>query len=138
MAAAGATLVLLTVALPHSSHTNDLALLLIVANAYAIAAILYWRASLLPSRVVQLSLGWGSTLIAGIAAYGVLLIARAPASDIAVWWLVGMGTLLVAAIMVRAMRERGELLVRKLRVVAALLAVLARDGKQVEMAFARS
>ena len=47
-------------------------------------------------------------------AYGVLLTARPPSSGIPAWWLVGMGTLLVAAILIRSMRERVELLIARL------------------------
>jgi diguanylate cyclase (GGDEF)-like protein/putative nucleotidyltransferase with HDIG domain len=47
-------------------------------------------------------------------AYGALLIARPPASGITAWWLVGMGTLLVAAILIRSMRDRVELLIARL------------------------
>jgi diguanylate cyclase (GGDEF)-like protein len=151
--AAGATLALLTVALPHSPRASDLGLLLIIGNAYLVAAILLWLASTLPRWSLPLALGWGSTLIAGVAyfsaetpspliffflwvflyssyfltvretavqivylglAYGALLIGREPSSGVLAWWLVGMGTLLVAAILIRSMRERVELLIARL------------------------
>jgi diguanylate cyclase (GGDEF)-like protein len=151
--AAGATLALLTVALPHSRRASELGLLLIVGNAYLIAALLFWRARRLHGRALPLALAWGSTLITGVAyfsaespsplvffylwvflyssyfftttetvvqigyvglAYGALLLARPPASGILAWWLVGMGTLLVAAILIRAMRERVGLLIARL------------------------
>ena len=151
--AAGATLALLTVALPHSARAGVLGLLLIVGNAYVVAGALFWRASTLPARVLPFALGWGSTLIAGVAyfsaespsplvffflwvflyssyffttremtvqivyvglVYGALLIARPPSSGIPAWWLVGMGTLLVAAILIRSMRERVESLIARL------------------------
>jgi diguanylate cyclase (GGDEF)-like protein/putative nucleotidyltransferase with HDIG domain len=47
-------------------------------------------------------------------AYGVLLTARPPSSGIPAWWIVGMGTLLVAAILIQTMRERVELLIAQL------------------------
>jgi diguanylate cyclase (GGDEF)-like protein/putative nucleotidyltransferase with HDIG domain len=151
--AAGATLAALTVALPHPADTNELGLLAIVANAYVIAGLLHWRAHTLPARVLTFALGWGSTLITGVAyfsgespsplvffylwvflyasyfftrrqaalqiayvglVYGVLLAARPPSSGIPVWWLVGMGTLLVAAIVIMTMRARVELLIARL------------------------
>jgi diguanylate cyclase (GGDEF)-like protein/putative nucleotidyltransferase with HDIG domain len=151
--AAGATLALLTAALPHSAQASTLGLLLIVANAYLVAAILFWRAGTLPSSILPLALAWGSTLIAGVAyctaqspsplvffflwiflyssyfftvtetavqiayvgvVYGVLLALRSPPAGIAEWWLVGMGSLLVGAVVIRSMRERGEMLVARL------------------------
>lgn len=151
--AAGATLALLTVLLPHSAHADVLGLLLIVGNAYVVAAILFGRSATLSPRVLPGALAWGSTLITGVAyfsaespsplvffylwiflyssyfftrremavqilyvgaAYGGLLLARPPASGIPVWWLVGMGTLLVAAILIRVMREHVELLIARL------------------------
>jgi diguanylate cyclase (GGDEF)-like protein/putative nucleotidyltransferase with HDIG domain len=47
-------------------------------------------------------------------AYGALLAATAPASAIASWWLVGMGTLLVGAMVIMVMRTRVELLIARL------------------------
>jgi diguanylate cyclase (GGDEF)-like protein len=47
-------------------------------------------------------------------AYGGLLFANPPSSGIPVWWIVGMGTLLVAAILIRVMREHVELLIARL------------------------
>jgi hypothetical protein len=47
--AAGATLAMLTIALPHSKRASDLGLLVIVGIAYVIAAALYWRAQTFPS-----------------------------------------------------------------------------------------
>ena len=150
--AAGATLALLTVALPHSARASELGLLSIVGNAYLVAALLLWRARRLPARVLPLGLAWGSTLVTGVAyfsvespsplvffylwvslysayffttrqmavqiayagvAYGGLLIARPP-HGVPAWWIVGMGTLTVAAILIRLMRERVELLIARL------------------------
>jgi diguanylate cyclase (GGDEF)-like protein/putative nucleotidyltransferase with HDIG domain len=151
--AAGATLVLLTIALPHSPRADVLGLLLIAVNAYFVAGVLLWRARTLSIRSLPPALAWGSTLITGVAylsaespsplvffylwvflysayfftttemavqilyvglAYGALLIARPPASGIPAWWLVGMGTLLVAAVLIRSMRNRVELLIARL------------------------
>ena len=151
--AAGATLALLTVALPHSPRASVLGLLIIVGDAYLVAALLIWRTHLLPKRILPVTLAWGSTLITGVAyfsannpspliffylwvilyssyffstretavqiaylglAYGALLFARKPPSGIPEWWLVGMGTLVVAAILVRSMRARGEMLISRL------------------------
>jgi diguanylate cyclase (GGDEF)-like protein len=148
--AAGATLALITLALPHSARASDIGLLLIVGIAYVVAGALFWRARTAPSWILRVALAWGSTLITGVAyfsaqspsplvffylwvflysayffttremiaqivyvgiAYGVLLLARPPSAGIPAWWLVGMGSLLVAAILIRSMRERAELLI---------------------------
>ncbi len=50
---------------------------------------------------------------AGLA-YGALLAARPPSEGIAEWWLVGMGTLLVAAVLIGSMRARAESLIARL------------------------
>lgn len=47
-------------------------------------------------------------------AYGALLAATAPLSAIPTWWLVGMGTLLVGAMVIMVMRARVELLIARL------------------------
>src|SRR5260370_13688806 len=52
-------------------------------------------------------------LYVGVA-YGGLLIARQPPGGIPAWWLVGMGTLAVAAFLIRSMRERVESLIARL------------------------
>jgi diguanylate cyclase (GGDEF)-like protein/putative nucleotidyltransferase with HDIG domain len=155
--AAGATLALLTIALPHSQRASDLGLLTIVGVAYCVAAGLYWWAHTLPRRVLPAALLLGSTLIAGVAyfsgqspsplvffylwvvlyasyfltkretvvqivyaglAYGALLAARPPPEGIAEWWLVGMGTLLVAAVLIGSMRARAESLILRLYAAA--------------------
>jgi len=151
--AAGATLATLTVILPHPPSTNVLGMLVIIANAYLVAATLYTQAARLPAWTMQATLAWGSTLITGVAyfsgevpsplvffylwvflyasyffshrqtavqilyvglAYGALLVDTAPASAIAAWWLVGMGTLLVGAMVIMVMRTRVELLIARL------------------------
>lgn len=150
---AGATLALLTVVLPHSARANVVGLLIIVGNAYVVAGVLLWRAGSLPTWVLRGALGWGSTLITGVAyfsgetpsplvffylwvflyssyffsrrqaafqivyvgvAYGALLVAAPPLSGVPAWWVVGMGSLLVAAILVGVMRARGEQLIARL------------------------
>ncbi len=151
--AAGATLALLTVLLPHPGRASELGLLIIVGDAYMVAGVLFLRATRLPGWILPVALAWGSTLITGVAffsgespsplvffylwvflyssyfftkresaaqiayvgvAYGALLSARPPSSGVPAWWIVGMGTLLVAAILIAAMRERVELLITQL------------------------
>jgi diguanylate cyclase (GGDEF)-like protein/putative nucleotidyltransferase with HDIG domain len=151
--AAGATLALLTVALPHSRRASVLALLLIVGSAYTASGVLFSQARRLPKRILPFVVGWGTALITGVAyfsaespsplvlfylwiflysayffttremvgeilfaglSYAVLLIASPPPGGIAEWWLVGMGTLAVAAVLIRVMRERVELLIATL------------------------
>jgi diguanylate cyclase (GGDEF)-like protein len=152
--AAGATLTLLTLALPHSAHASVLGLLTIVGFAYAVAGVLFWQAGSTPLWCLRAALAWGTTLIAGVAffsgqspsplvffylwvflysayffttrqmvaqivyvgvAYAALMIARPPTSGGApAWWLVGMGTLLVAAVLIRSLRERVDLLIGRL------------------------
>jgi diguanylate cyclase (GGDEF)-like protein/putative nucleotidyltransferase with HDIG domain len=151
--AAGATLALLTLALPHSRRASALGLLTIVGCAYAVAVMLFAQARRMPVRLLPFALALGSTLITAVAyfsgqspspliffylwvflysayffttremiiqityvgvAYLVLLLARPPAAGIPVWWLVGMGSLTVAAVLVGVMQARVELLVEKL------------------------
>ncbi len=151
--AAGATLALLTTALPHSAKANVLGVLCVVAVAYAVAGLLFWRAGHIAAGVLPLALGGGTTLITAVAyfsaenpspliflylwvflysayfftttmltaqvayvgaSFAVLLTERAPVERITAWWLVGMGTLAVAAIVIRVMRENVELLIARL------------------------
>ncbi|HEV3048455.1 MAG TPA: HD domain-containing phosphohydrolase [Solirubrobacteraceae bacterium] len=151
--AAGATLALITVALPHPAHQSGVGLVSIVAIAYAVAGLMFWRAGSMPAWSLRAALALGSTLITGVAyfsgqtpsplvffylwvflysayffttkemvaqivyvalAYGALLAARTPAGGIPAWWLVGMGTLLVAAVLIRSLRERVEQLIASL------------------------
>lgn len=151
--ASGATLALLTVALPHPRGANDLALLLIVGGAYLTGGLLWWRSERIPVRLLPYVLAWGSTLITGVAylsgerlsplvlfylwifiysayfftttemviqiayvglAYAALLVSTSPPGGIPAWWLVTIGTLTVAAVVIRAMRERVELLIGRL------------------------
>jgi diguanylate cyclase (GGDEF)-like protein/putative nucleotidyltransferase with HDIG domain len=151
--AAGATLALLTAALPHSAHAEVMAVLVIAGIAYAVAALLHWRADWLDPRILPLALASGTTLITGVAyfsaqnpspliflylwvflysayffttkvmalqiayvavAYGALLMARTDIEKAAGWWLVTMGTLAVAALVIRVMRARVDLLIARL------------------------
>jgi diguanylate cyclase (GGDEF)-like protein/putative nucleotidyltransferase with HDIG domain len=151
--AAGATLALLTLALPHSPRVEAAAIWAIAGIAYVVAALLFWRADHVGSGMLELALGGGSTLITGVAyfsgedpspliflylwvylysayffstrmmlaqiayvaaTYTILLAARSPMDGVAAWWLVAMGTLAVAAVVIRVMRERVDVLIARL------------------------
>jgi diguanylate cyclase (GGDEF)-like protein/putative nucleotidyltransferase with HDIG domain len=151
--AAGATLALLTVLLPHSRRADEVGLLAVVGDAYVVAGVLFWRAGSLQARLLPPALVWGSTLITLVAycsgeapsplvffylwvflysayfftkkqaavqiayvgvAFGALLLARPPTSSAPAWWAVGMGTMLVAAILILVMRGRVERLIATL------------------------
>lgn len=151
--AAGATLALLTIALPHSQQTSDLGVLTIVAVAYLVAGLLFGRARRVPKGILPPALACGSALITAVAyfsaerpgplvffylwiflyssyffttreivvqvvfvglTYGVLLSTRPPAAGTAAWWLVGMGTMAVAAGLIAVMRRRAEMLIARL------------------------
>ncbi len=151
--AAGATLALLTVALPHSSHVQVTAVLTIVATAYGVSGLLAWQAAHLQARMLPWALASGTTLI-GLVAYftapspsplvflylwiflysayffttgemaaqiayvalgfGALLLLRLSVEQAAAWWLVGMGTMGVGALVIRTMRARVETLIAQL------------------------
>lgn len=72
--AAGATLAMSTVALPHAPDANTVGLLLIVAAAYLVAAVLVWQAGSVPRWSLPIALAGGTTLIAGVAYFS----ARSP------------------------------------------------------------
>jgi len=151
--AAGATLALLTVLLPHSPDANEPALLAIVAGAYLVAALLHRLAPRVPPPLLRWALGLGSLLITAGAyfsaerpgplvffylwaflysayffsrretvaqilfiglAYGGLLIVVAPPTGVGAWWAVAMGAMLVAAVLVMALRDRSEMLIAQL------------------------
>ncbi|HTU78014.1 MAG TPA: diguanylate cyclase [Solirubrobacteraceae bacterium] len=151
--AAGATLALATVALPHPAHANDPGMLAVIGVAYLVAGMLAWSASSAPGWSLRLALAGGTTLITGAAflsaqspsplvffylwvflysayffttremvaqlayvalAYGGLLMLHTPAGGVPAWWLVGIGTLLVGAILIRSLRQRVELLIARL------------------------
>src|ERR1700759_1886234 len=65
--AAGATRALLPAALPHSAHAEVRAVLVIAGVAYAVAALLHWRADWLDPRILPPALASGTTLITGVA-----------------------------------------------------------------------
>jgi diguanylate cyclase (GGDEF)-like protein len=150
--AIGATLALLTIALPHMPGANVAGVLVVVGVAYAVAGLLYWNAEHVAPGVLALALGGGTTLIAAVAyfsaeqpsplvflylwvflysayflttrvmlaqiayvavTYAILLAARPPVHAVTAWWLVGMGTLAVGAIVIRVMRAHvAELIAR--------------------------
>lgn len=151
--AAGATLALLTLALPHSPRAGAAGIWAIAGIAYVVAALLFWRADRVGSGVLALVLGGGTTLITGVAyfsaedpspliflylwvylysayffstrmmlaqiayvaaTYAMLLTARSPLDGVAAWWLVAMGTLAVAAVVICVMRERVDVLIARL------------------------
>jgi diguanylate cyclase (GGDEF)-like protein/putative nucleotidyltransferase with HDIG domain len=150
---AGATLALLTAALPHSAHANVAGVMAIVGIAYVVAALLFWSAGRLAAPALPLALAGGTTLITLVAyfsaenpspliflylwvflysayffttrmllaqiayvgaTFAILLIQRSPLERITAWWFVGMGTLAVAAIVIRVMREHVEVLIARL------------------------
>lgn len=150
---AGATLVLLTLALPHAEDAVEAGLLAVALNAYAVGALLFWRASRLSPWALPLVLAWGSTLVTVIAwcwgaapsplvffylwvflfsaffftrpvalaqaayvgaLYGALLALRPPESGAVAWWIVGMATMLIAAIVIRVMHDHVETLIARL------------------------
>jgi diguanylate cyclase (GGDEF)-like protein/putative nucleotidyltransferase with HDIG domain len=151
--AAGATLALLTLALPHSRRASEVGLLTMVATAYLVVGLLLWRANRMPTRLLPFALALGSTLVTAVAyfsaenpsplvffylwvflysayflttpemvvqivyvgiVYGALLVTRPPPGGIPAWWLVGMGTLAVAAVLIRVMRQQVALLIARL------------------------
>jgi diguanylate cyclase (GGDEF)-like protein len=65
--AAGATLALLTVLLPHEADANTAGQLVIVGAAYLCAFGLVWSATNLPSWVLPVALAWGTTSITAVA-----------------------------------------------------------------------
>jgi diguanylate cyclase (GGDEF)-like protein/putative nucleotidyltransferase with HDIG domain len=66
--AAGATLALVTVALPHSlEQGREIGLLAAVAGVYVLAGVLLWRGRGVTRRMLPYALAWGSTVITGIA-----------------------------------------------------------------------
>ncbi|MDX6616187.1 MAG: hypothetical protein QOD60_1278 [Solirubrobacterales bacterium] len=151
--AAGATLAMLTLVLPHSNDTNELGLILVCSDALVVAAILFWGADSVPRWALPVALAWGTAHITCVAyfadeapsplvffylwiflysayffskretvfqiswvgaVYLALLVALPPSDGIAPWWIVGIGTLLVAALLIRSMRGRVERLISQL------------------------
>jgi len=150
---AGATLVLVTIALPHAADASEAGLLAISLNAYLIGALMLWQSQRVPQRALPFALAWGSVLVTGVAwcsaehpsplicfylwvflysayffdtrvgvaqaafvgaLYGWLLLARPPEAGTGAWWIVGMATMTIAAIVIRVMRAHVELLITRL------------------------
>lgn len=151
--AAGATLALVTLVLPHSQAANEIGLSIISIDAYLTAGVLYRWSDRLPPWSLRAALASGTVHITGVAyfsaespsplvffylwvflyasyfftrtetvaqiafvgvAYGALLAAAPPPTGIAAWWLVGVGTLVVAAFLIVTMRERADRLIARL------------------------
>ncbi len=149
----GASLVLLTVLLPHSARADDAGTLDIVVVAYAISGVLLSQADRMSAFALPFVLATGTTLVTGLsyfsgygpspyicfylwvflyaayffsrreallqiayvaAIYAGLLAVRTPSSGVVTWWLLWVGTLVVAAGLVLAMRGRVELLIARL------------------------
>ncbi|HTA05618.1 MAG TPA: GGDEF domain-containing protein, partial [Solirubrobacteraceae bacterium] len=64
---AGATLALLTIALPHSPRANALGVVGIALIAYVVAWLLNWHADSVPAEAMPVALGFGTTLITLVA-----------------------------------------------------------------------
>ncbi len=64
---AGATLVLVTLALPHDADANELGLLAIALNAYLVGGAMLWRSRQVPQRLLPFALAWGSVLVTAVA-----------------------------------------------------------------------
>jgi len=64
---AGATLVLVTLALPHAAGASEVGLLAIAIDAYAVGGALLRQAGRLPGWMLPLALAWGSLLVTGVA-----------------------------------------------------------------------
>jgi diguanylate cyclase (GGDEF)-like protein/putative nucleotidyltransferase with HDIG domain len=150
---AGATLVLVTLALPHSPEADEAGLLAIALNAYFVGGLMAWQARRVPQRALPFALAWGSVLVTGVAwcsaehpsplicfylwvflysayffetrvgvaqialvgaLYGALLLGRPPEAGTGAWWIVGMATMTIAAIVIRVMRAYVELLIARL------------------------
>ena len=151
--AAGATLALLTLLLPHGSQASEAGLLFVVGSAYLTAAWLFRRARTIGRRTLPVTLASGTLHITAVAyfsgqapsplvffylwcflysayffsrretavqivfaalAYAALLAMRPPDTGPASWWVVGIGTLVVAAVLIMSMRGRVELLMAQL------------------------
>jgi diguanylate cyclase (GGDEF)-like protein/putative nucleotidyltransferase with HDIG domain len=64
---AGATLVLLTLALPHAPDANEAGLLAVALNASLIGGLLLWQAGRVSARLLPFALAWGSVLVTLVA-----------------------------------------------------------------------
>ena len=65
--AAGATLVLITIALPHDPGMYEAGLLVVCANAYLVAGGMVRLSARLPERLLPVVLAWGSVLVTAVA-----------------------------------------------------------------------
>lgn len=168
--AAGATLALLVLALPHGPDTNVAALAVVALDAYLIAGLLWLGAGKLPLWVLPVALAWGTVHITAVAyfaadtpspliffylwvflysayffsrrqtlaqvafvgaSYALLLAVLPPADGAVSWWVVAMGTLIVAAGLVIVLRGRVERLIAELYDAArtdSLTGLLNRRG----------
>jgi len=64
---AGATLVLLTIALPHAADASEAGLLAVALSAYAIGALMLWQARRISLRLLPFALACGSVLVTLVA-----------------------------------------------------------------------
>jgi len=150
---AGATLVLVTLLLPHGEDAIEAGLWAGAAVAYATGGLILRCSRRIPASTLPVAIAWGATLVTGVAycsaespsplccfylwmflysayffdlrtaiaqmlysgaLFAGLLIAQPPASGGAAWWVVGIATMAIAAIVVRVMRNHVELLVARL------------------------
>lgn len=153
---AGATLALLTVLLPLQAEAQELGMLIVIGDAYVVAAVLIWQAGRVPVWLLSLVLAAGTVHITVVSYFSaelpsplvffylwiflysayfftrrvkaaqilfvganlaVLLVLREPAAPES-WWIVAIGSLLVAAALVTAMRDRAERLIASLNKTA--------------------
>ncbi len=167
---AGATMVVLTLLLPHEADPTTLGSVLVLVDAYVVSALLFLFAGRMPWWVMAIVLAAGTVHISGVAYfsnatpspliffylwvliysayffsrrlaafeiafvavnYGAVLAAHQPEGAVA-WWVVGMGTMLVATGLTTVMRERGEVLVGSLMRTAT-----ERERAQREVAMHR-
>src|ERR1700755_3571240 len=65
--AAGATLVAITIALPHAHGMRVGGLIAVCVNAYIVAGTMFKFAGRYPARFLPVSLAWGTTLVTAVA-----------------------------------------------------------------------
>jgi diguanylate cyclase (GGDEF)-like protein len=154
---AGASLALLSTALPHAGHSHRGPFFAVVASAYSVSLVLFWNAKRAPRWLTQLLLAGGTLHVTAVAyfsgerpsplilfylwvflhssyflsrkqatvqiavvgaCFATLLIALPPPGGVLQWWLIAMGTMIVAALLTGAMSERASSLVTRLHEVA--------------------